>query len=64
MRWLGLHDAHTVVMQSGSAPVMAILSEQIWYNGDGRSGGALASYVEAFFSPPGVSGDGLHCAHF
>ena len=41
------------MMQSVVASVMAILPAQIWYNGDGISGRAFTSYVEAFFLPCG-----------
>jgi len=44
-----------VVIQSVAASDMAILPAQIWYNSDGISGRAFASYVEAFFLPPGAS---------
>jgi hypothetical protein len=33
---------------------MAILPEQIWYNGDGMSSRAFASHVEAVFLLPGA----------
>jgi hypothetical protein len=57
-------EAHTVVMQSVVASVMALLPVQIWYNNDGISGRAFTFYVETFFLPSGASCDGLHCAHF